>query len=226
MGWHQSRDENYTSPIVKGMRRNKPVARARILADDEIRSLWKACSNSDETFGALLKVALLTAQRRDKVATMMWNDFKDGEWTIRVERREKGTAGKLKLPAMALEIVEKQPRIAGNPYVFPGRGKIAFNSFSQRKAELDEKLSDMDPWVIHDLRRTARSLLSRAGVRPDISERVLGHAIAGVEGVYDRHSYDAEKADALKRLAGLVGRIVNPPKDRVVQLQRKKGAAK
>jgi len=157
---------------------------------------------------------------------MMWNDFKDGEWTIRVERREKGTAGKLKLPAMALEIVEKQPRIAGNPYVFPGRGKIAFNSFSQRKAELDEKLSDMDPWVIHDLRRTARSLLSRAGVRPDISERVLGHAIAGVEGVYDRHSYDAEKADALKRLAGLVGRIVNPPKDRVVQLQRKKGAAK
>ena len=98
MGWHQSRDENYTSPIVKGMRRNKPVARSRILTDDEIRSLWKACSDANETFGALLKVALLTAQRRDKVATMKWDDFKDGEWTIRVERREKGTAGKLKLP--------------------------------------------------------------------------------------------------------------------------------
>ena len=226
MGWHQSRDENYTSPIVKGMRRNKPVARARILTDDEIRSLWKACMDANETFGALLKVALLTAQRRDKVATMMWDDVKDGEWTIRVERREKGTAGKLKLPTMALEIIEQQPRIAGNPYVFSGRGKTAFNSFSQRKAELDEKLSDMEPWVIHDLRRTARSLLSRAGVRPDISERVLGHAIAGVEGVYDRHSYDAEKADALNRLAALVGSIVNPPKDKVVQLQRRKGAAK
>jgi integrase len=226
MTWHQSRDENYTSPIVKGMRRNKPMARARILTDDEIRSLWNACSDANETFGALLKVALLTAQRRDKVATMKWDDFKDGEWTIRVERREKGTAGKLKLPAMVLEIVDQQPRNAGNPHVFPGRGVTAFNSFSQRKAELDEKLSDMEPWVIHDLRRTARSLLSRAGVRPDISERVLGHAIAGVEGVYDRHSYDEEKADALKRLAALVGSIVNPPRDNVVQLQRRKGVAK
>ena len=52
-------------------------------------------------------------------------------------------------------------------------------------------------WTIHDLRRTARSLMARAGVRPDIAERVLGHAIAGVEGVYDRHTYTDEKAEAL-----------------------------
>jgi len=69
----------------------------------------------------------------------------------------------------------------------------------------------MPSWVLHDLRRTARSLLSRAGVRPDISERVLGHAIPGVEGVYDRHSYDHEKADALNRLATLIDTIVHPP---------------
>jgi hypothetical protein len=66
----------------------------------------------------------------------------------------------------------------------------------------------MPAWVIHDLRRTARSLLSRAGVRPDISERVLGHVIRGVEGVYDRHGYDDEKADALNRLARLIETIV------------------
>jgi hypothetical protein len=40
---------------------------------------------------------------------------------------------------------------------------------------------------------------------------VLGHTIKGVEGVYDRHAYDAEKAHALAALAGLVERIVNPP---------------
>jgi integrase len=225
MNWHQSRDENYVSPIVKGMRRNKPVARERILNDTEIRRLWRACDQVNATFGALIKIALLTAQRRDKVATMRWDDFADGAWTIRVEDREKGTAGKLKLPEMALEIIEQQPRIAANPYVFPGRGTTALNSFSQRKAELDEKLSDMEPWVIHDLRRTARSLLSRAGVRPDISERVMGHAIGGVEGVYDRHTYDVEKADALNRLATLLGSILNPPSDKVVQLQPKKGVA-
>jgi integrase len=75
----------------------------------------------------------------------------------------------------------------------------------------------MSPWVLHDLRRTARSLLSRTGVRPDISERVLGHVIPGVEGVYDRHSYDAEKADALVRFAALIGRIINPPQVNVVE---------
>jgi hypothetical protein len=60
--------------------------------------------------------------------------------------------------------------------------------------------------------------MARAGVRPDISERVLGHVIGGVEGVYDRHRYDDEKAEALKALAALVERIINPPADNVVQL--------
>ena len=60
--------------------------------------------------------------------------------------------------------------------------------------------------------------MSRANVRPDIAERVRGHAVAGVEGVYDRHRYDDEKADALRRLAALIERIVNPPTGNVVAL--------
>ena len=68
----------------------------------------------------------------------------------------------------------------------------------------------MAPWTLHDLRRTARSLMSRAGVLADIAERVLGHVIPGVRGVYDRHEYAAEKRDALERLAGLVELILNP----------------
>ena len=91
------------------------------------------------------------------------------------------------------------------------RGAGPFNSFSEWKAQLDTKLpANMAHWTIHDLRRTARSLLSRAGVRPDISERVMGHAIPGVEGVYDRHRYDDEKAHALQALANLIDRILNP----------------
>ena len=220
MGWHQARDENYTSPIVKGMRQHKPVARSRILNHNEIHALWDACTDINGTFGALIKVLLLTAQRRDKVVTMRWDDLSDSEWTIRSEHREKGTAGKLKLPPMVLEVIEQQPRIVGNPYVFPGRGKMAFNSFSQRKAELDQKLPDMGEWVLHDLRRTARSLLSEAGVLPHIAERVLGHAQPGIQQVYDRHQYDAEKADALLRLAALVERIVNPPEGKIIALRR------
>jgi integrase len=220
MGWHQSRDEDYTNPIVKGMRRNQSTARDRILNDEEIRALWQACTEVNGTYAALVKVALLTAQRRSKLKTMRWDDLKSGEWIIREDHRGKGTAEKLKLPPMVVEIIDQQPRTAGNPYVFSGRDESAFNSFSQRKDELDEKLGHFEPWVFHDLRRTARSLMSRAGVRPDISERVLGHAIPGIAGVYDRHSYDSEKADALNRLAALVQTIVNPPPENIVQMRR------
>lgn len=71
---------------------------------------------------------------------------------------------------------------------------------------------------MHDLRRSARSLLSRAGVRPDVGERILGHVQGGVAGIYDQYRYHEEKADALRRLAALVGRIVSPPAGNVVPL--------
>jgi integrase len=220
MTWYQSRNEHYTSPIVKGMRKSTATARKRILNDNEVRTLWHACTDLNGTYGALLKVLLLTGQRRDKVTTLRWDDLIGEEWVIRAEQREKGNAGKLTLPPLVREIIAQQPKIAGNPYVFPGRGRGPFNSFSQRKQELDAKLPDSAPWVLHDLRRTARSLLARAGVLPHICERVLGHAIAGVEGVYDRHPYDAEKADALLKLATLVQTIINPPEGNVVPLRR------
>ena len=60
--------------------------------------------------------------------------------------------------------------------------------------------------------------MARAGVRPDISERVLGHVIGGVEGTYDRYSYEHEKADALAKLAALVERIIDPPEGNVVPI--------
>jgi integrase len=149
-----------------------------------------------------------------------WDDIVDGVWTIQRSEREKANAGSLQLPKAVIDIIEDQPRLAGNPYVFAAsKGNGPFNSFSQRKEEIDLKLPrNMPAWTIHDLRRTARSLLSRADVRPDISERVLGHAIPGIEGVYDRHGYDEEKGRALAALASLVDRILDPSKAKVARL--------
>jgi integrase len=90
----------------------------------------------------------------------------------------------------------------------------------RKAAEPGEKVKAPPHWTIHDLRRTAKTLMARAGVRPDISERVLGHVIAGVEGVYDRHSYAVEKRHALEALAALVGRIVSPSAANVLPLRR------
>ncbi len=151
---------------------------------------------------------------------MRWVDLHDTEWHMPSANREKGTGGVLVLPPMVVAIIQSQPRFADNPFVFAGRGSKQLNSFSERKAALDAKLPEQTPkWVLHDLRRSAKSLMSRAGVRPDLSERVLGHVIGGIEGVYDRHSYLEEKADALEKLAGLIGIIVNPPEGNVIALR-------
>jgi integrase len=212
MNWYATRHDDYNPPIVRGMKRQKAASRARILDDNEIKQIWKA-AESNGTFGAIVRMCLLTAQRSRKVSTMRWADVSlDGEWSIPKQPREKDTGGTLVLPEAALAMVLAQDRLAENPYVFASvRGdNRPFVGFSASKAAFDAKLPDVRPWVIHDLRRTARSLLSRAGVRPDIAERVMGHAISGVEGVYDRHSYRDEKADALQRLATLVDGIVHP----------------
>ena len=107
---------------------------------------------------------------------------------------------------MALDLIRKQPRLGERVFDF-------------HKTTLDAaKAAIGADWHIHDLRRTARSLLSRAGVQSEHAERVLGHAIGGVEGIYDRHRYDNEKAHALEKLAALVQRIVDPPADNVVTI--------
>jgi integrase len=218
--WFASRDDDYVSPFVRGMRRHDNEARARILDDEELRLIWKQ-AEVNGAFGAIVRLLLLTGQRREKVATMKWADIGlDGTWTIDTAEREKGNAGLLQLPPQALSIITTQPRIGDNPYVFAGRGN-GCHDISQSKRPFDRKLPKMPHWTLHDLRRTARSLMSRAGIRPDIAERVLGHTIEGVEGTYDRHQYQTEKGLALKQLATLIDMIVENRGSKVVTLRAK-----
>jgi integrase len=217
--WFATRHDDYNSPVIKGMRRSNPKERARkrIFSDDELRVIWRAATENG-SFGAMVRLLLLTGQRRDKVATMRWEDVSNGVWLIPSEKREKGNAEALRLPQVALDIIEAQPRFAGNPFVFAGTGRVQLQNHTVAKAAFVAGLPPMPQWGLHDCRRTARSLMARAGVRPDVAERVLGHVMGGVEGIYDRHNYAEEKAHALKALAGLIENIVNPPADNVVAI--------
>jgi integrase len=207
--WVQLRDETYTPPLTAGMSRvpRGEGRRKRILGDDEIRAVW----NAPGVFGDFVRLALLTAQRREKLATLRWDDIDaKGVWTIRTEEREKGNPGRLRLPQMALDIIQRQPRFVGNAYVFAGRnngGASGMFHGGVYKAQFD-KLCGVTDWRVHDLRRTARSLMSRAGVQTEIAERVLGHAQGELIETYDRHSYEDEMAAALEKLAALIERLV------------------
>jgi integrase len=214
--WHAAREDDFASPIIRGMKRSKPSERKRkrILTDEEIRIFWKACE-SQGTFGAYCRTLLLTAQRREKIRLMHRDDVSDdGVWRVETEDREKGNAAYIRLSSQAMKVIRKQPTTPARPYVFQGRLAGPINGFTKDKAALDAKMAEIAEypiphWVLHDLRRTAKTLMPRAKVLPHISERVLGHAIEGVEGVYDQYEYFAEKSDALKKLGALIDKILN-----------------
>ena len=221
--WYATRHDTYVPPFTKNMRRvpTQNRKRARILFDDELRRAWRTAEADDGPFGAFVRVLLLTAQRREKVASMKWDDVApDGTWTIPTEAREKGNPGTLKLPLAAVAIINAQPRFASNPHVFAGRDDGPITRFSHWHAAF-RKRCDVDGWTLHDLRRTARSLLSRTDVRPDIAERCLGHTVGGaIAQTYDRHDYRDEMGNALVKLAALIETIVRgEPGDNIVPMR-------
>jgi integrase len=212
MNWYASRSDDFRSPIVRGMARGTGVARDRILTDDELRAIWKASEGSVE--GNYVRFLLLTAARRSEVAGMEWAEIVSGDWTLPAARNK--TNQDLLRPLSKAALATLPPR--SGRWVFVNRlGTGPLVDFGRVKTKLDEA-SGVTGWTLHDLRRTARSLMSRAGVPSDYAERCLGHVIGGVRGTYDRHEYRAEKARAFEALAGLVARIVDP-KTNVVPLR-------
>lgn len=204
--WHAARDDRFVNPIVRGMRRGASRRRDRILNHNEIRAVWAAAEASG-TFGAFVQMLLLTAQRKSALLSMKWGDLHQNVWTMPLIERAKGVPGKLPLPKMAMKIINQLPKVYGNEFVFAGRGDKAIVAGSASKALFDVKCG-VSGWSLHDLRRTARTLMGDAGVHRHVAERVLGHALPGVEGVYDRGEYRREKAEALQKLADLLGSIL------------------
>lgn len=245
--WHCVRDDRLVSPIVKGMSPIKPRERARqrVLSDAEIRAFWVASADAKPgVFGALARFILLTATRRDEAAQMAKPERDGATWTIPAARYKTKIDHVVPLSKAAVEIIDtltaaqtvtdeetgESKKPAGDFVFSTDRGATHFSAYSKAKAELDKKMlaelrkadpaATLDRWVLHDLRRTARTLMSRAGVQVDHAERVLGHVMGGVRGVYDRFGYLEEKRRAVDALAELVDRIINPPADNVVTLQR------
>jgi integrase len=206
MNWYASRSDEFRSPIVRGMARTKPKERARqrTLTDDELRAVWRA-AEANGVFGAFVRFVLLTAARRSEASEMTWSEIDGTDWTLPASRNKTKVDLVRPLSKAALATL---PAKRGE-FVFSFTGRVGLTSLSRFKDRFD-KACGVTGWTIHDLRRSSRSLMSRAGVPSDHAERCLGHAIPGVRGVYDRHEYHAEKAHAYEALAGQIDRIIRP----------------
>jgi integrase len=217
--WHATRDDHFNSPIVAGMGRYRSAenARARILTDEEIRAVWRAAGEMAGPFGAFVKFLLLTSARRNEAARLTHDELDGADWILPPERNKTKAELVRPLSKAAQAVLAELPRFAGSPFVFSISGRTALRNFAKPKARLDAQ-SGVTGWTLHDLRRTARSLLSRSGIHPDISERCLGHTIGGVRGVYDRHDFHEQMAHAFEALAAQIERII-APLDNVVAMR-------
>lgn len=233
--WYATRDDEFNSPIVKGMARTKPKERnrKRTLADDEIRDVWAGLDTIEDPacYPTFVKMLLLTATRRNESAKMHTSELDGDLWTVPAARYKTKLDHVIPLTADARKLIGEKPAKAKNSwFIFstsksgPDRemepdGAVSFSGFSKAKVELDKAIAHirnragrtpMENWTLHDLRRTARSLMSRAKVPTDHAERALGHVMGGVRETYDRYEYLDEKRAAFEALAVLVGRILNP----------------
>jgi integrase len=213
---HEDRGIIKANPI-SGMRSPaRDRKRKRFLTDDEIRALWRVWSQPSP-YGAACKLMLLIAQRVHEASKIARSEIDaDGNWLIKAQRYKTDLDQLVPLSGAARSLLAEQKAIKGSDLFFTLSGE-ELNGWSNAKEWMD-RASGVTNWQFRDVRRTAKTLMSRFGVRPDISERVLGHVIPGTAGVYDMYEYLEEKRAALETLAGAIDRILNPQPN-VVQLR-------
>jgi integrase len=205
MNWHAARTDDYSSVIVRGMARAGEVRRDRVLSDDELRAVWAA--TGEGVFGAFVRFLLLTAARRNEALEMRWSEIAGDDWILPAERNKVAVELVRPLSGAAKAILAQRPR--SGEFVFSRNGRAAMGGLSQLKAALNYDCG-VEDWTLHDLRRTARTLMSRAGVLNDHAEQCLGHVLPNIRKTYDRHEYYEEKRIAYEKLAALIGQIVDP----------------
>jgi len=206
LNWYEARTDDWRSPIVKGMMRRAGVEGTRVLDNNELCKVWAATADGSP-FSRLIRVLLLTGQRRCEVSEMPWAELSpaDALWTIRAARYKSGVAHRVPLPAQVLALLG-EPQ--GGPYVFSTTGgRLSVSGFGKALASLQAR-SGTDGWRLHDLRRTVRTRMAGLRVPQAVAELVLGHGKRGMARVYDQHSYLPEMREALEAWAAELERIV------------------
>lgn len=201
--WAVDRGMRDSNPCL-GLKKPAPApSRDRVLDDAELAAVWQAAALVGYPYGPIVRLLILTAQRRGEVTDMRWNeiDFEQATWTIPAERTKSSRKQMLPLPPAAIAILTSLPQL-DDARIFPAQGDSnnAFSGFSRAKRRLDE-LSHTTDWVVHDLRRTAATGMAKLGVAPHVVERVLNHtsgSLGGVAGVYNRFAYLPEMRAALE----------------------------
>ena len=209
--WAVERGYIESSPCSELRAPLPPKARQRVFTDEEISKIWHGSDDLGFPFSPLLKLLILTGQRRNEVAAIEWDEIDDDLWTIPGERTKNGKLHEVDLHPLAMKVIETVPH--QERLLFTTTGRTPASGFSKAKRNLDARLTDLPHWRFHDLRRTAASGMAALGILPNVIERILNHqsgANAGLVGVYQRHEYRSERREAILAWGDHVSRIVEP----------------
>jgi integrase len=226
-GWAIGKDLLVENPFAR-LKLVAVASRERVLSDEELVAIWGA-TKGPGVYNAIVRMLILTGQRRAEVAGMTWREIAPdlSTWTIPAGRTKNRTAHIVPLSPQVQTIIKSTHRTSKDDvepeFVFRGLAG-AFNGFSKAKTALDEDSGVVD-WRLHDLRRSMATGLQKLGVRLEVTEAVLNHVSgsrAGIVGVYQRHEWADEKRAALNAWGEHIAVIVEgrTAADNVTQLRR------
>jgi len=208
------------SPAIR-LGRAEEQERERALSTDEIALLWPAFERLGYPFGKAMQLLLITGQRRGEVAGLRWADIDGDAWKLSGASTKSKQGHRVPLSSLALEIIESCPR-HGEHVFTAGPGMGAIKGWYRGKLRTDLSLAKPIPaWRVHDLRRSAATMMRSIGIDRLVVSKLLNHAESGVTKIYDRFSADPEKAAAMERWANhLRSIIVGAEGDNVVLMQK------
>jgi integrase len=238
-GWANQRGDIDNNPVTSMTKPEAPKARDRFMSDGELCAVWKAADTLSSPFDAFIRMLILTGQRRSEVAGISWAELDrvTATWTIPGARAKNGAAHIVPLaPAMIAELdslaIAKQLAENGTQpdgqrwpktgFVLTTTGRTPISGITKAKNALDEAVTKareakgdlaLEPWRIHDLRRTMATGFQRLGIRFEVTEATLNHVSGskgGVAGIYQRHDWREEKRAALEGWARHVAAICDP----------------
>jgi integrase len=198
--WSVGRGIVQVNPLANLPKPGSETPRNRVLTDDELLEVWHAAETMGWPFGHAIRMLILTGARREEIGQLRWAEVADGQISLSGKRTKSGKPHIIPLSAPARSIIEGSPQIAGSEFVFTVDGTKPITGWPRAKQRID-KLAAIEPWRIHDLRRTTATGLQRLKVPLTVTEAVLGHTTgsrAGIVGVYQVHDYADEKRAALE----------------------------
>jgi len=207
------------NPVVGTEPPNAGKPRDKVLGDDQLAAIWRACD--DNEYGKIIKLLILTGCRRQEIGDLRWSEINldEGTFTIPAERSKNEHEHTLPLMPMVLEIIGSVPQRATRDQLF-GQRSHGFTTWHVGKRVIDDR-SGVAGWVVHDIRRSVATGLANLGVLPHVIEAVLNHQSghrAGVAGIYNRSRYEREVRAALALWANHVQTIVTGQKRKVLPL--------